>query len=116
MNRNYRIAVALFLISTWPVGCSDGQGVASLIDAERRNSFELFTAASAALAAGRIEDAGFLFFAAQARFEIDMQVFPPTQSGADSPKVLKSALSATIGQAIQPALATKPVAYANIAG
>jgi len=76
------------------------------------NTFELMTASAATRST---EDGGFLFLAAQMRFEIDKQVYPPVQKGGDSPEVLKSALGFTIGQKVGPALASDPVAMANVA-
>ena len=103
-NRTRDVSIAL-LAAVALVGCSS--------NADRMNTYELMTAAAAAQTAGRIEDAGFFFLAGQARYQIDKQVFPPVAKGADDPGVLKAAMSATIGQAIQPALANDPVAFAN---
>ncbi|QDU90128.1 Ankyrin repeats (3 copies) [Pirellulimonas nuda] len=92
-------------------GCSGGGSFSE--PANRLNSSELMTAAAKAHGAGRTEDAGFLFLAGQARYQIDKTVFPPVGQAGESPGVLKAALSATIGQSIQPALANDPVAFAN---
>src|SRR5689334_17956907 len=100
MRVNRYAFLAIVLIS--PVGllgCFQSGGKITIEQANRMNAFELLTAAGKARAN---EDAAFLFFAAQMRFQIDMQVFPPVQTGADSPNVLKSALSFTIGSRVGP--------------
>jgi len=83
--------------------------------AARMNTFELLKAAASAVGAKQTEDAAFLFYAAQMRFKIDKQVYPPVEKGADSPDVLKTALGFTLGPSIVPALANDPVALTNVA-
>jgi hypothetical protein len=78
------------------------------------NTTQLMTAAAKAHAAGRVEDAGFLFLVGQARFSIDKQVYPPVKKGGDGPGVLQAAMSSAIGQSVGPAVASTPGAYANI--
>jgi ankyrin repeat protein len=106
MRPSDRLAALVLLISpVWLIGCSP-------ISADRMNTFQLMTASAAT---SSTEDGGFLFLAAQMRFEIDKQVYPPVAKGGDSPDVLKSALGFTIGQKVGPALASDPVAMANVA-
>ncbi|HVU87541.1 MAG TPA: hypothetical protein VHD36_09475 [Pirellulales bacterium] len=76
------------------------------------NCFELLKAAAAARST---EEAGFLFFAAQVRFEIDKQVFPPLKTGGDSPGTLQSALSMSVGTRVAPALKNDARAQAKAA-
>src|ERR1041384_1164084 len=100
------LAVLVLLIApTWLIGCSP-------VTADRMNTFELMTASAAT---SSTEDAGFFFLAAQMRFEIDKQVYPPVETGADRPDTLKAALGFTVGQKVGPALASDPVAIANVA-
>jgi len=87
---------------------------ASDLDAEHVNTTVLLIAAGAASGSGEIEDAGFLFYAAQARYQIDKQVYPPVGKGGGGPGALKAALSFSIGQAIVPAVTGDPTAYANV--
>jgi ankyrin repeat protein len=112
MQSLLRPFVLLALFAAIGGGCS-GPARGAIDNANRSNSYELMMAAAAAQNGGRLEDTGFLFLAGQARFQIDKQIFPPVAQGGDSPGVLKAALSATIGQDIQPALTNDPVAFAN---
>ncbi len=89
-------------------GCGSGMSAAEV---DRKNSFELMMAAAAAQST---EEAGFLFFAAQMRFDIDTHVYPPVEKGGDSPGVLMAALSASVGQSVGPRLKGDPVAMANV--
>jgi uncharacterized protein len=76
------------------------------------NAFALLTAITGT---SSTEDAGFLFLASQMRFEIDMQVYPPVETGGNGPEALHSALSFSLGQFVGPQLASDPVAKAKIA-
>ncbi|HEY4312302.1 MAG TPA: hypothetical protein VGN12_22835 [Pirellulales bacterium] len=76
------------------------------------NAFELLKAAAAAPLA---EEAGFLFFAAQVRFEIDKQVFPPIGTGGDSPATLQSALSMSVGMRVGPLVKNDARVQAKVA-
>ncbi|MGC4006404.1 MAG: hypothetical protein QM811_26080 [Pirellulales bacterium] len=76
-------------------GCGEAAGP-SADDLNRMNAFELFQAAAGAAQAGRNEDAVVYHTIAQARFAIDVQVFPPVADGGNHPNVLKSALNAGI--------------------
>ncbi len=105
--RGFATLVVLSL-PVWPMGCSGTVG----LDADRMNTFQLMTAAAAATS---IESKGFFFYAAEMRFRIDKQVYPPVAQGGDAPGVLKAALGATIGPSIGPKLANDPVAIANVA-
>jgi ankyrin repeat protein len=79
------------------------------------NSLQLNMAAGGALSGNRPVDAGFFFFAAQVRFQIDREVFPPAETGGNSPGILKAALSATMGPAILLALVGEPDGYPTVA-
>jgi hypothetical protein len=87
----------------------------SQVDPDRDNTFALLMASANAAKVGNLEDAGFLFYAAQARFEIDKQVFPPLKTAADDPGVLKAALSFSLGSAIVPHVKNDPVILPKIA-
>lgn len=82
--------------------------------AENANTVALLVAAGSAQSAGNLEDAGFLFFSAQARYQIDKQVYPPVGKGGNSPGVLKASLSFAVGQSIIPAVTGDPTVYANV--
>jgi hypothetical protein len=73
----------------------------------------LYSAAAAALKEKRIEDCGFLFYAAQLRARFDKECFPPKGKGGDSPFVLYSALSQQLGSAINPTVMGEPKAFAK---
>ena len=100
----------LLLCGVCLAGCS---GSGEIANANRMNSMQLMTAAAAELNAGRIENAGFLFLAGQARYQIDRKVFPPVGQGGNSPGVLMGALGASMGQSLQTSLSNDPVAYAK---
>lgn len=71
-------------------------------------SVDLFQASAAAYQLGRIEDSGFLLYAAQLRARVDLDRFPPKGKGGDSPAALIGTLSMQIGQAVNPALMRDP--------
>jgi TonB family protein len=77
-------------------------------------SVELFLASAVAYQLGRIEDAGFLLYAAQLRARLDLGRFPPKDQGGDSPEVLIGTLSMQIGQAVNPALMRSPDAFEQV--
>jgi hypothetical protein len=74
-------------------------------------SVDLFQAAAAAHQLGRIEDAGFLLYAAQLRARVDLERFPPKEAGGDGPEALIGSLSMPIGEAVNPALMRDPAAF-----
>jgi TonB family protein len=74
-------------------------------------SIDLFLASAVALQQGRVEDAGFLLYAAQLRARVDLDRFPPKGKGGDSPETLIAALSMQVGQAVNPALMREPKAF-----
>ena len=78
--QNIRCVVALFWLSSpiWIAGCSQTVGNSANNGANRMNAFELMTATKGA---NSIEEAGFFYFAGEMRFQIDIQVYPPVQSG-----------------------------------
>lgn len=74
-------------------------------------SLDLFQAAAVAYQLGRIEDAGFLLYAAQLRARVDVERFPPKGQGGDGPEALIASLSMPIGEAVNPALMRNPRAF-----
>jgi TonB family protein len=72
---------------------------------------DLFQASAVAYQLGRIEDSGFLLYAAQLRARVDLERFPPRDRGADGPETLIGSLSMSIGQAVNPALMRNPGAF-----
>ncbi len=96
------------------VGYSSRKCSAADPDVENLATFELIFIAGAANAAGEIEDAGFLFYAAQARYQIDKQVYPPVGMSGDDLGSLKAALGFSVGKPIVSAVTGDPTAYANV--
>ena len=92
-------------------GCWTQFNEAIVQKADQHNTFELLTASAAAYRKGRLEDAGFLFLAGKARYQIDKRVFPP--QARENPGILKAALTASIGQGIQGDLENDPIAFLN---
>lgn len=84
-----------------------------LANAETTAAPTLYIAAGAALKAGKLSDAGFLFYAARIRAAFDQALFPPRGSGGDSPLVALGALQFQLGSALNPALMADPRAYAD---
>lgn len=76
-------------------------------------SIDLFLASAVALQQGRVEDAGFLLYAAQLRARVDLDRFPPKSKGGDGPETLIAALSMQVGQAVNPALMREPKAFGD---
>ena len=74
-------------------------------------SVDLFLASAVAHQLGRVEDAGFLLYAAQMRARLDLDRFPPKGQGGDSPATLIGALSMQVGQAVNPVLMRDPKAF-----
>lgn len=85
-----------------------------LAQAETTSAFTLYASAGAALKAGKVSDAGFLFYAARIRGEFDKALFPPRGSGGDSPLVALGALQFQVGSALNPVLVADPRAYAKM--
>lgn len=81
---------------------------------EHANAVQLILAATSSHGAGDIEEAGFLFYAAQIRYKIDKEVYPPIGKGGNSPGVLVGALASSAKQVILPALNGDPTASANV--
>jgi hypothetical protein len=53
----------------------------------------MYVATARSLDLGRLEDAGFLYYAAQLRARFDLKRFPPVDKGGDSPGVALAAVS-----------------------
>ncbi len=98
------LAAALLCV---PASVGSGQDDA----AENTDAAALLVAAGGAVNAGETEDAGFYFFAAQLRYQIDKKVYPPVGKGGDSPGTLITGLSFAAGQPIVTALESDPAAY-----
>ncbi len=79
-------------------------------------SFDLFQASAVAYQLGRLEDAGFLLYAAQLRARVDLDRFPPREQGGDSPEVVIGGLSMPIGETVNPALMRDPRAFEGALG
>ena len=68
----------------------------------------LYVAAARSLDLGRLEDAGFLYYAGQLRTRLDLKRFPPVDEGGDSPGVALAALSQQVGSVVNPAVMREP--------
>lgn len=106
-----RLAGACIVFLLVASGCSSS----SSPNVNTAKSLELNVAAASALKTSRADDAGFYFFAAQIRYAIDKEVFPPAEKGGNSPGILKAALSASVGPAVLDALAKDSDGYAKVA-
>lgn len=71
----------------------------------------MFMAAAVALRLDRLEDSGFLFYAAQLRSRFDQERFPPIEKEGDAPQGALAALNFQIGAAINPALMGVPKSF-----
>jgi hypothetical protein len=68
----------------------------------------MFIAAARSLDLGRLQDAGFLFYAAELRSHSDLQRFPPVGKGGEGPGVAIAAAHQAVGSAVIPALMREP--------
>jgi hypothetical protein len=71
----------------------------------------MFIAADTAYALSRLEDSGFLYNAASIRAHYDIDSFPPSAQGGDSPMTYLGFLRENAGQVINPALVDAPSTY-----
>lgn len=69
---------------------------------------DLFVAAGQAYRAGKLEDAAFLYHAAQLRLAHDRIMFPAKESGGDSPFLAFGAIAAMLGPEINGELSSQP--------
>jgi hypothetical protein len=74
----------------------------------------LFTAAALALHERRLEDSGFLFYAAQMRAHFDKECFPPKGQGGNDPLLVYGALSEEIGSEVNPAVMGEPKVFERV--
>jgi hypothetical protein len=74
----------------------------------------LYAASAAALREKRLEDAGFLYYAARIRLGLDRELFPPTGKGGDSPMLVFGATQQQIGMEVNPAITADPKIYAAV--
>ena len=74
----------------------------------------LYVACSLALREKRLEDAGFLFYIARFRAKYDRALFPPTQTGADSPMLAFAEANQELGSVLNPAIMAQPKVYAKV--
>lgn len=81
---------------------------ALLIDVENSSASDLFMAVIPALQLGNINDAGFLFYIAKFRGQLERDSFPPDDQEMDSPAVAFSALSEQMGHPINQAVCSDP--------
>jgi len=85
-----------------------------LAHAQEAPAPHMFIASAAALSSNRLQDAGYLFYAAQLRGRYDMARFPPKGKGADSPAAILGALSQQIGTVVNPAVMREPKTFADV--
>ncbi len=77
------------------------------IDVERSSASDLFIAVIPALQSGNIRRAGFLFYIAKFRAQLEMDCFPPDNQ-MDGPAVAFSALSEQMGPVINQKVCSDP--------
>jgi len=82
-----------------------------LAHASTTSAIHMLEASLTALRLGRLEDAGFLFFAGKLRGRVDMECFPPIGQGGDSPGVALTAVGFQIGGALNPAIMREPKSF-----
>jgi ankyrin repeat protein len=113
VSRRIRI-IAVSILALPIMGVSGALCLAADHDVESMNAVELSTAAAAAMNAGNVQEAGYLFLASQARFQIDKQVYPPIGTGGDSPGTLLAALAATMQPAVLDPAKADPAIFASV--
>jgi hypothetical protein len=74
----------------------------------------LYAASAVALKEERIEDSGFLFYAAQLRSRFDKICFPPEGTGGNDPFLVNANLSMMIGSAVNPAVMDDPPVFQRV--
>jgi hypothetical protein len=111
--QSIRCLLILFGLTSpiWLAGCSHSVGSGTNSAADHMNSFTLLMTIKNT---SSTEDMGFLFLAGQMRFAIDMQVYPPVETGGNGPEALQTSLSFSFGPLVRQQLASDPVAKANI--
>lgn len=85
-----------------------------LAKSESCSAVLLYTASGVALREKRLEDSGYLFYVARFRAQFDKDMFPPTETGGDSPMVLFGALQQQLGSVVNPALMAEPKVFAKV--
>ncbi len=75
----------------------------------------LYMSCSVALRLHRLEDAGFLFYAANIRTEFDKALFPPVGKRGDNPLIALGLLQTEMGNRLSPALMSEPQLFARVA-
>src|SRR4051812_25721125 len=85
-----------------------------LAHAQEAPSPHMFIASAAALQSNRLQDAGYLYYAAQLRARYDLARFPPVDKGPESPGAVLSALSHQIGGAVNPAVMREPKTFSDV--
>lgn len=86
----------------------------ALAEAESTDSAALMQAANAAFSQKRFEDAAFLLYAGQSRFNADMKVYPPIGTGGNSPATAMGAAGFVIGAKVNPAIMWKRDAFSRV--
>jgi len=81
---------------------------------EKYSAVILYIGADVALAKERLEDSGFLFYAAQLRARFDKECFSAKGTGAESPFLLFAALSEELGSIINPTLMAEPKTFSKV--
>lgn len=74
----------------------------------------LFLASKTAFTLGRLEDAAFLFYAAQLRAKFDIDRYGMSTQSADSPAIYLGFLRQTIGESVNPAVMREPATFAAV--
>jgi hypothetical protein len=85
-----------------------------LTNSESVSAVPLYTASGVALREKQLEDAGYLFYVARFRAQFDKEMFPPTETGGNSPMVAFGALQQQLGGAVNPALMAEPKVFSKV--
>lgn len=85
-----------------------------LANAQDAPALQLFLASAIAMSVERLEDAAFLFYAAQMRMRYDLVRFPASAQGGDGPGVALGAISYQLGAEINPAVMRTPASFSKV--
>ncbi len=85
-----------------------------LANSESVSAELLYMASSVALREKHLEDSGYLFYIARFRAQFDKEMFPPTETGGNSPMVAFGALQQQLGGVLNPTLMAEPKVFSNV--
>ena len=77
-------------------------------------STHLIFASAQAFSLDQLEEAAYLLYAGQLRAKFDLQRFPPTQIGGESPKITLTTMMRQVGSLVNPEIYKKPEMYTRV--